>query len=223
MPGSTLLAIVLSAVGLAPAVARRDTGDDTGVARDVRGDVRGIAGRLEETVIGTCAATTGRAVEGVHLVLALADGQRAEVHLGPCGAIEELLAAVDAGDEVRAEIFRTDAMPLGAFAAVTVTVEGETIRLRGDDLRPRWAARRGAEAGGGAARAAAGGARCWWDLRRDRPPAPPAFEMPSAAVATLHDASAGAVSRRAAWASSPVPDRAGARSRSTSALAVKSS
>ena len=163
--GSTLLAIVLSAVGLAPAVARRDTGDDTGVARDVRGDVRGIAGRLEETVIGTCAATTGRAVESVHLVLALADGQRPS------------------------------------------DISGRAAQSRSRSPRSTPATR--------SAPRSSVPTPCRW--------APPAFEMPSAAVATLHDASAGAVSRRAAWASSPVPDRAGARSRSTSALAVKSS
>jgi len=162
-----ILATVAAMVALAPAAAQRGMGEATGVARDAPYDVRGIAGRLEETVVGTCEATTGRAVEGAHLVLALPDGQTAEVHLGPRGAVEELLAAADAGDEVRAEVFRTEAMPFGAFAAVTVTVDGQTFRLRGDDLRPTWAANRGAAAGDGAGRAADGAGRCWWDLRGD--------------------------------------------------------
>jgi len=167
MRRATVLAIVLSAIAIAPAAAQRGTGEGTGVARDMVEDVGAIAGRLTETVVGTCEATTGRAVEGVHLILALPDGQEAEVHLGPLAAVEGLLAAADTGDEVRADVFRTDAMPPGAFAAVTVTIDGETFRLRGDDLRPTWAAGRGGGAGGGAGRAVDGAGRCWWDLRDD--------------------------------------------------------
>jgi hypothetical protein len=167
MRRSTVLAIVLATVAVAPAAAQRGTGEGTGVARDVAENVHGIAGRLIETVVGTCEATTGRAVEGAHLVLALPDGQEAEVHLGPLAAVEGLLAAADIGDEVRADVFRTDAMPPGAFAAVTVTIDGESFRLRGDDLRPTWTAGRGGVAGAGAGQAADGAGRCWWDLRDD--------------------------------------------------------
>jgi hypothetical protein len=81
-------------------------------------------------------------------------------------AVDGILAAAEVGDAVEARVFRTDAMPAGAFAAVTVTLDDGTFRLRDSNLRPDWA--RG-PAGGGAGRGGAagrgpGGGRCWWEL-----------------------------------------------------------
>jgi hypothetical protein len=181
---------ILAAVTVAPAAAQRGMGEPSGVARGGAVDVGGLAGEITDTKVGACANTTGRAVEGAHLLVALPDGQDAEVHLGPTTAdvVGRILDAAEPGAEVAAEVFRTDAMPFGTFAAVTVTIGDETWRLRDDGLRPSWAAGaqrgRGAGAGagagpgrggagGGAGAAGGGGAgpaaggRCWWDLPRD--------------------------------------------------------
>jgi hypothetical protein len=148
------------------AFAQRGTGEATGVARSGAYEVRGLAGEIVDTKVGACASTTGRALEGAHLVVALPDGQEADVHLGPTFAegVSRILDAADAGDEVEAQVFRTDAMPFGAFAAVTVVLDGRTFELRDDNLRPAWA--RGAGGGRGTGGGGAGGpaGRCWWEL-----------------------------------------------------------
>ena len=168
-----MLTAILAAVTVAPAAAQRGMGEPSGVARGGAVDLGGLAGAITDTKVGACANTTGRAVEGAHLVVALPDGQDADLHLGPTTAdvVGDILDAAEPGAEVEAEVFRTDAMPFGTFAAVTVTIGDETWRLRDDGLRPSWAAGAqrgagrgtGAGAGGGGAGPAAGG-RCWWDL-----------------------------------------------------------
>lgn len=188
-----ILTLALSLVGAGDvALAQRGTGDPAGVARDAAYDVRGLAGRIDGVEVGACANTTGRSVEGAHLLVAMPDGQTADVHLGPTDAevVGRILDTADTGDEITAQVFRTDAMPFGAFAAVTVTVDDETFRLRGDDLRPAWAmggagargpgaggqargpgmgrADGGPQAGAGAGRADGGPGRCWWDVPAGR-------------------------------------------------------
>jgi hypothetical protein len=77
--------------------------------------------------------------------------------------VSDVLDVAEPGTAVRGRIFRTDAMPFGAFVAVTVTIGESTYRLRGENLQPTWASAtgRGGPAGGGAAR---DDRRCWWDL-----------------------------------------------------------
>ena len=72
------------------------------------------------------------------------------------------MATLEPGAAFRAEVFRTDAMPVATFVAVIVAVDGETFQLRDPDtLRPSWAVGRGAGAGAGAGgRMPQGG--CWW-------------------------------------------------------------
>jgi uncharacterized membrane protein YgcG len=175
-----LAAALALAAGGGTASAQRGMGESEGVAPDVTYDPRGLRGEIAAIEVGACANTTGRAVEGAHLIVAMPDGQDANVHLGPTRAesVGRVLDAVEVGDEVRAEVFRTDVMPFGTFAAVTVTVDGETVRLRAPNLRPDWAmgpggagagrgdgrgaaARDGSDGGGGRA---GGGGRCWWDV-----------------------------------------------------------
>ncbi len=165
-----LAAALALAAGGGTAWAQRGMGESDGVAPDVTYDPRGLLGEIASIEVGACESTTGRAVEGAHLVVAMPDGQDANVHLGPTFAesVSGVLEVADVGDEIRAEVFRTDVMPMGTFAAVTVTVDGQRFRLRGDDLRPEWALGPG-RAGAGQGRAAGPGGRsgpCWWDLGR---------------------------------------------------------
>jgi hypothetical protein len=165
-----LAAALALAAGGGTASAQRGMGESEGVAPDVTYDPRGLLGEIAAIEVGACESTTGRAVEGAHLVVAMPDGQDADVHLGPTFAdsVAGVLEVADVGDEVRAEVFRTEPMPFGAFVAVTVTVDEQSFRLRGDDLRPEWARGPGG-AGTGQRRATgagSGGGPCWWDLGR---------------------------------------------------------
>ena len=156
---------VVLALAASNAWAQRGMGDEAGVTRNAVPDVRGIAGTVADTKIGPCADTTGRAIEGAHLVLDLPDGQSAELHLGPAdaSAVNGVLDVAEPGTDVRGRVFRTDAMPFDAFVAVTVTIGDTRYRLREKDLQPTWAPAtgRGGPAGGGAAR---DNRRCWWGL-----------------------------------------------------------
>lgn len=160
------LALVVASAG---ASAQRGMGESAGVAQGAAPDRSALRGEISEVIVETCAQTTGRYREGVHVVVAMPDGQTANVHLGPASEVQDVLDAAAVGDEVTAEVFQTDAMPFGAFVAVTVTIDGETFRLRGDDLRPRWAVGpgggQGRAAGGGQGQGGQGrtGGGCWWN------------------------------------------------------------
>lgn len=65
-----LLPTVLAAAVLAaPALAQRGTGQEGGVGVSGEFDSRGITGTINEVVVGECAASTGRAIEGAHLIV----------------------------------------------------------------------------------------------------------------------------------------------------------
>ncbi len=143
MTATTMAALALAAllVGVPPAAAQRGMGDAEGVGRwDTPPPTATVGGTVADVEVAECAHTTGRADLGAHVFLAAADGRTLNVHLGPFAALEDLVATLEDGAEVEAEAFRTDAMPPDHYVAVTVTVDGQTVRLRdGDDLQPLWA------------------------------------------------------------------------------------
>ena len=154
----SLSAIALAAIG-SPALAQRGTGDDQGIARSgVAVEPAVVAGTVTDVMQTTCEATTGRSPVGVHLIVETAEGVSLNLHLGPLTAMDDVLAAVEAGDGIEAAAFRTDALADGNYVAKALTVDGETFTLRGDDLRPVWAgAGRGAGQGSGLGRGQGGG------------------------------------------------------------------
>jgi hypothetical protein len=157
--------LVVSVAG--GAAAQKGAGDPAGVARGPLPDVVPIAGIVVDAKIARCPNTTGRADVGAHIFVEGADGQRSNVHLGPVAAVDSLLDRLPDGTEVSARVFRTDALPPDHYVAVDVTVDGETVRLRDDGLRPAWAigpGRSGQGQGGQPRRAwqAEGPGGCWW-------------------------------------------------------------
>jgi hypothetical protein len=78
---------------------------------------------------------------GTHLLLQTADKKVINLHLGPSAAdvVKELLATVKDGSKVEAMAFQTSRLPADQFIAKSVTVEGKTVQLRDDNLRPAWA------------------------------------------------------------------------------------
>ena len=142
-----LTAIALAAINT-PVLAQRGTGDEQGVFRSgVAVETAAISGTVTEVARTTCPATTGRSPIGVHLILQSADGEPINLHLGPPSAMDDVLATVDEGDGITADAFRTDALAPDNYVATTLTVDGQTFTLRGDDLQPVWAGSGGRRGG----------------------------------------------------------------------------
>ena len=80
--------------------------------------------------------------------------------------MQAISTVAEPGTQLRGNVFRTDAMPLGSIVAVTETIAGETSRLRNGNLRPTWTSaedftttvQKDAEHDRG---------RSWWDLGTD--------------------------------------------------------
>ena len=142
-------AIALTAIG-APVLAQRGTGDEQGIVRSgVAVEPAAVAGIVTDVMQTQCAETTGRSPVGVHLIVDAPDGEPINLHLGPLTAMDDVLAAVQEGDVIQAEAFRTDALAADNYVARTLTVDGRTFALRDDDLRPVWAGGTGQRAGMG--------------------------------------------------------------------------
>jgi hypothetical protein len=162
---AALLAASLCLV-VAPALAQKGMGDEQGIARSGdRPALQQVAGTVTGIDVGACEASTGRSMTGAHLVLD-SEGERLELHLGPLSAVDHVLEQTPVGTTLTAQAFRTDAMPAATWVAKDLVVDGKTIHLRDDSLRPSWAGGRGSAATGRGPGGKRGqpGARggCWW-------------------------------------------------------------
>jgi hypothetical protein len=134
--------LALVALMAAPALAQRGTGDATGVARSgIQPPVVTISGTLDRIETGPCAATTGRAVAGTHVVVTTADGETRNIHLGPAADVADTVAVLPIGKAVTVEAFRTDKLKDGQYIAKSLTFDGKSVTLRDANLRPVWAGR----------------------------------------------------------------------------------
>jgi hypothetical protein len=166
---AALLSVLLFAV---PAAAQKGMGEPTGVAREaVKPPIETLSGTIKDIKIGPCERTTGRSLEGAHLIVQAEDGKTINLHLGPTAALEDVLDQLSVGQHVTSEAFRTDVMPQDAYVAKSVKAGDTTFDLRDDNLRPNWAiAARGGRGGGpgmGAGRGqgrglGSGGGGCYW-------------------------------------------------------------
>ncbi|MFO1152727.1 MAG: hypothetical protein U1E42_03530 [Rhodospirillales bacterium] len=157
-----------------PAAAQKGMGEPTGVARQaVKPPIETMSGTIKEIKVGRCERTTGRSLEGVHLIVQAADGNTINLHLGPTGALEDVLDQLSVGQQITFEAFRTDAMPPDAYVAKSLKAGDTAFELRDDNLRPNWAiAGQGGRGGGmgmggahgqGPGRGAGpGGGGCYW-------------------------------------------------------------
>jgi hypothetical protein len=161
-------ALIAAAVCAGPAPAQRGTGADSGVGRtQTAPELARLSGRIAAVHTGPCKLTTGKAVDGAHLTLAMADGRTINLHLGPQELMAPLLQRLASGQTLTAEAFRTPRMPEDAYVARRVTVDGQSYTLRDQALRPLWRGRGGDGArqpDGPAADAAPAdeAGRCWW-------------------------------------------------------------
>ena len=157
-----------------PAAAQKGMGEPTGVARQaVKPPIETMSGTIKDIKTGPCERTTGRSLEGVHLIVQAETGKTINLHLGPAAALEDVLDQLSVGQQITFEAFRTDAMPQDAYVAKSLKAGDATFDLRDDNLRPNWAiAARGGRGGGpgmGAGRGQGqgrgpgpGGGACYW-------------------------------------------------------------
>ncbi len=136
----SFVAVALLAIGADPAYAQRGRGDDIGLARQgVRPEIETITGTVSDLLIQPCEMTTGRSIVGAHVILTTPDRGELNVHLGPATDLSDLVADVQKGDAVVAEVFRTEKLPAGQVIAKTLDLDGQQYVLRDDTLRPVWA------------------------------------------------------------------------------------
>jgi hypothetical protein len=174
IPGLQLgaIALLLWLLCAMLAAAQKGTGEPTGVARQaVKPPIETMSGNIKDIKTGPCERTTGRSLEGEHLIVQAEAGKTINLHLGPAAALEDVLDQLSAGQQITFEAFRTDAMPQDAYVAKSLKAGDATFDLRDDSLRPNWAiAARGGRGGGtgmGAGRGQGrgpgpGGGACYW-------------------------------------------------------------
>jgi hypothetical protein len=142
-----------------PATAQKGTGEPGGVARQaVKPPVEAMSGTIKEIKKERCEKTTGRFVEGVHLIVQSQDNRTINLHLGPASPLADVVQQLSPGQDVTFDAFRTDRMPKDAYVAKSLTAGGKTFALRSDSLRPKWASR---ERGMGGGRGMGQGS-CYW-------------------------------------------------------------
>lgn len=152
-----LLAAALVAV---PAIAQKGTGEPAGVAQQARKPpIEALSGTINEIKIGRCEKTSGRSLEGAHLIVQTSDARTINLHLGPTFALREELKQLAVGQAISIEAFRTERLPKDAYIAKSVKSGDKVFALRNDNLRPKWAGRgRGWGRGRGMGH---GGGACW--------------------------------------------------------------
>ncbi len=144
------LALLLVLLFPLPAAAQKGTGEPTGVARQaVKPPIETMSGTIKDIKVGPCERTTGRSLQGVHLIVQATDGKTINLHLGPAAALEDVLDQLSAGQQITFEAFRTDVMPQDAYVAKSLKAGDTAFGLRDDNLRPNWAiAAQGGRGGG---------------------------------------------------------------------------
>ncbi len=144
-----------------PATAQKGTGEPAGVGRQaVKPPIEAMSGTIKDVKRGPCEKTTGRSVEGVHLIVQAQDNRTINLHLGPASSLADVIAQLSPGQEIKFDAFRTERMPKDAYVAKSLTAGGKSFALRNDSLRPKWAGR-----GQGGGRGMVGGfgqGSCYW-------------------------------------------------------------
>jgi hypothetical protein len=141
----TAIALLVCGVGLPRAYSQKGAGDPTGIARQAdKPEVISLSGKVTAIESGPCERTTGRAGIGTHVLLETTQGDSLNIHLGPKAAVEKIAKQLAVGQSVEVKAFRTDKLPEDNYVAKSIKLDGKTLKLRDDSLRPVWA--------GGAAR-----------------------------------------------------------------------
>lgn len=129
-----LIACFITIVGY----SQKGTGEANGVSRQgLDPELLKMEGVVEKVESGPCKYTTGRSVSGTHLIVQTQD-KLINVHLGPASDVSQLVS-VTAGNPIAMIVFRTDKLPKDEYIAKEVKVNGKSIVLRDERLKPVWA------------------------------------------------------------------------------------
>ena len=152
------IAVLVSGAVASPVHAQRGMGERTGVGRQpVKPKVVSLAGSVLATETGPCEKTTGRADAGSHVLLRTPKGTKLNIHLGPATAVDYVVEQLTVGKKVTVHAFRTVKMPDNHYVAQSLALDGNTIRLRDEALRPFWARGNGASSDRGGPQVGRGG------------------------------------------------------------------
>ena len=108
---------------VAPATAQKGMGEPGGVAgQAVKPPIETMSGTIKDIKTGRCERTTGRSVNGVHLIVQAQDNRTINLHLGPASALADTIQKLSPGETITFEAFRTDRMPKDAYVAKSLKV-----------------------------------------------------------------------------------------------------
>ncbi len=139
---ATWMAVLVLAGGpIVPGVyAQKGMGESTGIARKaVKPEAVSLSGKVTGVKTGPCEKTTGRANVGTHFLLKTRKGEKLNIHLGPADVVEHIADRLSIGKKVTVNAFRTAKMPENHYVARSLAIDGDSIRLRDEGLRPFWA------------------------------------------------------------------------------------
>lgn len=147
---TSIVALSLSLLVSNAAFAQKGMGDDIGIVRQGQTPpVSSISGELLEIKSGPCEKTTGKANIGTHLIIQGSKGQKLNIHLGPENAVDHVVEQLSLKQTLYLDVFHTKRMPVNAYIAKSLSIDGKVIHLRDDNLRPSWAYPRGSGRGRG--------------------------------------------------------------------------
>lgn len=130
------------------AYAQKGVGKESGIAESgVIPDVISLTGKVSQIKIGPCENTTGPSNSGTHLIIETKDKQELNIHLGPTNDVNGFIKDVTVGTEIGVQGFRTEDFPENNFVAKELYVDGKTYVLRGENLKPVWAGKKGRKRG----------------------------------------------------------------------------
>lgn len=137
---SAAVLVLLWGVAVPHACAQKGMGDPTGVARQaVKPKVVSLSGKVVAVETGPCEKGTGWGYVGTHFLLKAPKGKKLNIHLGPAETVDYVAEQLPVGTKVTVDAFRTTKMPKNHYVAQSLALDGTTIQLRDENLRPLWA------------------------------------------------------------------------------------
>ena len=141
---NTLLKFIMLAVLLFLAIialAQKGTGNPDGISRQgLNPELMEFNGTIESIESGPCKYVTGKSQNGTHLLLQTEE-KTLNIHLGPTAEINKRFSGEE-GDKISLVAFSTDKLPEDHYIAKELMIEGETVVLRDENLKPVWAGKR---------------------------------------------------------------------------------
>jgi hypothetical protein len=123
-------------VGYSQQVAKRD---GTGPCFDKDAvEYFQFIGHIKEVNIAECVDATQTMINATHIVVQTLDGKLIDVHLGPTHRVVDYVNHA-LGEKVALNVFTHEKLPENSYVAKELTIDGEMLMLRDEQLRPYWA------------------------------------------------------------------------------------